>query len=421
MKKIGVFLLCFVALLGAADSYVVFAAEVAVSVQDLQIGDYFTLGEYNSEPIVWRYAADDENGKLIVSDKILCIKTPGNIYKSTLLENKNFWQNSYIREWLNSTVAEGEKDWGVDILYLLKDDINTYEKGFLHVSNFSLSERSVMRQTSQWTMLPEDKLYLSENGNFNAYKADKVFVQARPQDGGITIYYDISELPDIYAGAAHITTDMVFLLDEMQVYNILENLGDISAVCVNGCKFFDDYSEKVYSYFLRTPTKSANTHIEADGTYGTDMSRIGDGIRPAFYLNEENAQILSGSGTAEDPYVMDGKKIEILINGEALDSDYVPVIENGIVLVPIRAVFEKMGAEVVWNDEDQSITVVKDKASAYMMILNGGIMINGEIQDLGYPVTLIDDAAYAPLTAIEKFTDTDVVWNARQTTVEIAV
>ena len=217
MKKIGVFLLCFVALLGAADSYVVFAAEVAVSVQDLQIGDYFTLGEYNSEPIVWRYAADDENGKLIVSDKILCIKTPGNIYKSTLLENKNFWQNSYIREWLNSTVAEGEKDWGVDILYLLKDDINTYEKGFLHVSNFSLSERSVMRQTSQWTMLPEDKLYLSENGNFNAYKADKVFVQARPQDGGITIYYDISELPDIYAGAAHITTDMVFLLDEMQV------------------------------------------------------------------------------------------------------------------------------------------------------------------------------------------------------------
>lgn len=76
MKKIGVFLLCFVALLGAADSYVVFAAEVAVSVQDLQIGDYFTLGEYNSEPIVWRYAADDDNGKLIVSDKILCIKTP---------------------------------------------------------------------------------------------------------------------------------------------------------------------------------------------------------------------------------------------------------------------------------------------------------------------------------------------------------
>lgn len=177
----------------------------------------------------------------------------------------------------------------------------------------------------------------------------------------------------------------------------------------------------MYSYFLRTPTKSANTHIEADGTYGTDMSRIGDGIRPAFYLNGENAQILSGSGTAEDPYVMDGKKIEMLINGEALDSDYVPVIENGIVLVPIRAVFEKMGAEVVWNDEDQSITVVKDKASAYMMILNGGIMINGEIQDLGYPVTLIDDAAYAPLTAIEKFTDTDVVWNARQTTVEIAV
>ena len=420
MKKIGVFLLCFVALLGAAGSSVVFAAEVAVSVQDLQIGDYFTLGEYNGEPIVWRYAADDENGKLIVSDKILCIKPSGNIYKSTILENKNFWQNSYIREWLNSTASEGEKDWGVDISYLIKDDIDTDEKGFLHVSNFSLSERSVMKQTSQWTMLPEDKLYLSENGNFNAYNAYKKYVQARPQDGGITIYYDISELPDIYAGAAHITTDTVFLLDEMQVCNMLNNLGDVRAVCANGCMYFDDnYSGKNFSYILRTPTGSTSAHINEDGVYGP--RNLLDGIRPAFYLNEENAQILSGSGTAEDPYVMDGKKIEILINGEALDSDYVPVIENGIVLVPIRAVFEKMGAEVVWNDEDQSITVVKDKASAYMMISNGGIMINGEIQDLGYPVTLIDDAAYAPLTAIEKFTDTDVVWNARQTTVEIAV
>ena len=420
MKKIGVFLLCFVMLLGAAGSSVVVAAEEAVLVQDLQIGDYFTLGEYNGEPIVWRYAADDDNGKLIVSDKILCIKPPGNIYKSTLLENKNFWQNSYIREWLNSTVAEGEKDWGVDILYLLKDDIDTDEKGFLHVSNFSLSERSVMKQTSQWTMLPEDKLYLSENGNFNAYNAYKKYVQARPQDGGITIYYDISELPAIYAGAAHITTDTVFLLDEMQVCNMLNNLGDVRAVCANGCMYFDDnYSGKNFSYILRTPTGSTSAHINEDGVYGP--RNLLDGIRPAFYLNEENAQILSGSGTAEDPYVMDGKKIEILINGEALDSDYVPVIENGIVLVPIRAVFEKMGAEVVWNDEDQSITVVKDKASAYMMISNGGIMINGEIQDLGYPVTLIDDAAYAPLTAIEKFTDTDVVWNAELMTVEIAV
>ena len=407
-------------LLGAAGSSVVVAAEEAVSVQDLQIGDYFTLGEYNSEPIVWRYAADDDNGKLIVSDKILCIKPPGNIYKSTLLENKNFWQDSYIREWLNSTASEGEKDWGVDISYLIKDDIDTDEKGFLHVSNFSLSERSVMKQTSQWTMLPEDKLYLSENGNFNAYNAYKKYVQARPQDGGITIYYDISELPDIYAGAAHITTDTVFLLDEMQVCNMLNNLGDVRAVCANGCMYFDDnYSGKNFSYILRTPTGSTSAHINEDGVYGP--RNLLDGIRPAFYLNEENAQILSGSGTAEDPYVMDGKKIEILINGEALDSDYVPVIENGIVLVPIRAVFEKMGAEVVWNDEDQSITVVKDKASAYMMISNGGIMINGEIQDLGYPVTLIDDAAYAPLTAIEKFTDTDVVWNAELMTVEIAV
>lgn len=415
MKKIGVFLLCFVALLGAADSYVVFAAEVAVSVQDLQIGDYFTLGEYNGEPIVWQYAADDENGKLIVSDKILCIKPFGDNK-----DNRNFWKESFIRMWLNSDVAEDEVDWGQYVSDWANYYMDFNEKGFLHKSNFTLSERSSMKPVTQWTMLPENRLDLTENGISTPYSAIKEHVPGRPQDGGRTILYDINEIPEIYYGAACKTTDTVFLLDEMQVYNIWKNFDDIRALCGYGAsmpsvKFTNGY----LGYSLRTPIGESNASISASNSYSTNVYI--DGIRPAFYLNEENAQILSGSGTAEDPYVMDGKKIEMLINGEALDSDYVPVIENGIVLVPIRAVFEKMGAEVVWNAEDQSITVVKDKASAYMMILNGGIMINGEIQDLGYPVTLIDDAAYAPLTAIEKFTDTDVVWNARQTTVEIAV
>ena len=50
------------------------APNTAIPIGDLKIGDYFTLGKYNDEPILWRYVVDDEHGKLIVSDKILCIK-----------------------------------------------------------------------------------------------------------------------------------------------------------------------------------------------------------------------------------------------------------------------------------------------------------------------------------------------------------
>ena len=40
----------------------------------IEIGDYITLGKYYDEPILWRCVAIDENGPLMLSDKILCIK-----------------------------------------------------------------------------------------------------------------------------------------------------------------------------------------------------------------------------------------------------------------------------------------------------------------------------------------------------------
>lgn len=40
----------------------------------IQVGDYITMGTYYDAPIVWRCVAIDENGPLMLSDKILCLK-----------------------------------------------------------------------------------------------------------------------------------------------------------------------------------------------------------------------------------------------------------------------------------------------------------------------------------------------------------
>ena len=50
---------------------------------------------------------------------------------------------------------------------------------------------------------------------------------------------------------------------------------------------------------------------------------------------------------------------------------------------------------------------------------NKGIMINGEIYDLGYPMTMIDDVAYVPLTAIEMSITPNVTWNGEQYRIDI--
>ncbi len=69
-------------------------------------------------------------------------------------------------------------------------------------------------------------------------------------------------------------------------------------------------------YFLRSPncrnamevrTNKNEPNPNKDDNFYVTYANVVLGIRPAFYLNETTAQILSGSGTEGDPYVIDGK------------------------------------------------------------------------------------------------------------------
>ena len=127
------------------------------------IGDYFIIGQYNEAPILWRYVADDDNGMLIVSDKIICFKIFGKYSdRDTSIDNV-FWKESHIRTWLNSSALSGQ--------VISFDGVSIYngEAGFLSDGNFTQAERNLMKSVTQWTMLPYDKLELSENALAKKY------------------------------------------------------------------------------------------------------------------------------------------------------------------------------------------------------------------------------------------------------------
>ena len=69
-------------------------------------------------------------------------------------------------------------------------------------------------------------------------------------------------------------------------------------------------------------------------------------IRPAFYLNEDAVVVKSGVGTETEPYAIDSTVAysEVLLNGVTMQFDQQPVLENDRILVPMRAVFEGLGA-----------------------------------------------------------------------------
>ncbi|MEI6578072.1 MAG: hypothetical protein WCN92_01260 [Eubacteriales bacterium] len=95
------------------------------SASTLNIGDYVQMGKYYDEPILWRCVDIDENGPLMLADRILTIKPFDAAGSHTYLDGtaqadisngrktfgSNLWDTSNMRSWLNSTAATGNVNW----------------------------------------------------------------------------------------------------------------------------------------------------------------------------------------------------------------------------------------------------------------------------------------------------------------------
>ena len=386
----------------------------------LAIGDYIQMGKYADIPIVWRCVDIDETGMLMLSDKTLCEKKFG---------LSNFWAESALRKWLNSGVSEGEEewmpvredDWGLSKFDRRGKKYNS-EKGFLHPDNFTLSERAAMKAVTQWTMLPDNHLDLTENGEAEAYNPKKGWTSGKGlNEPGGPVCYDISELPDVFTGAAHRLEDTVFLLDEMQLYHFWNNCGgtrEALATTYVPERYTNPPSAYWMDYYLRTPAPDRRCiSISPSGGYGLNDYAGLIGTRPAFYLNEAAAQILSGSGTEEEPYIVDG--ISVYCDEEELSFDVPPIKEDDRVLVPMGKIFEELGASVDWSEETNTVTAIKGKTDISLEIGSNVMLKNGKKIELDVPAKVINDRTLVPIRAVSEGLGARVEWDEKKQAVWI--
>lgn len=105
------------------------------------------------------------------------------------------------------------------------------------------------------------------------------------------------------------------------------------------------------------------------------------------------------------------EKASVLINNQFLQCDQPPVIKNDRTLVPMRAIFEALGAEVSWNDETKTAEGVKDGKKVAVTIDENAIAINDEKHEIDVPAQLIHDRTMVPVRAISEAFDCIVNWN----------
>ena len=74
------------------------------------------------------------------------------------------------------------------------------------------------------------------------------------------------------------------------------------------------------------------------------------------------------------------EKIKVTLDGQAMDFDVAPIIQNDRVLVPMRAIFEELHCSVDYTDIDgrQIITAKNDGNTIGFKIGSNEMTVNGE-------------------------------------------
>lgn len=123
--------------------------------------------------------------------------------------------------------------------------------------------------------------------------------------------------------------------------------------------------------------------------------------------------------------------IQVSINGKPISFDQPPIMQNDRVLVPMRAVFEALGADVYWVEDEQTIVAVKNEIKILMEIqlpllskfvgddLTEVESKHKEIQEISLDIApqIINDKTYVPLRAVSEAMGVAVTWDEQNNSV----
>jgi len=113
------------------------------------------------------------------------------------------------------------------------------------------------------------------------------------------------------------------------------------------------------------------------------------------------------------------QEIKVTLNGSKIRFDQPPIIEKGRTLVPLRAIFEALGAKVNWDDNTQIVTAIKNSKTVSLKIGSTDLNIDGIIKILDVPAKLIGGRTLVPVRAISEAFGCSVEWDSNTQTVII--
>lgn len=113
--------------------------------------------------------------------------------------------------------------------------------------------------------------------------------------------------------------------------------------------------------------------------------------------------------------------ITVKVDNEEIVFDQHPIIvDPGYTMVPIRAVFEKAGASVSWNQSEQTAVIAKDAYEVSIKYGDNVMYKNGTEVALDAPAIIEDGRMMIPVRAIAEAMDFSVTWDGHHSMVLVS-
>ncbi len=104
-------------------------------------------------------------------------------------------------------------------------------------------------------------------------------------------------------------------------------------------------------------------------------------------------------------------EISVLLDGVKIEFDQPPIIINDRTMVPMRAIYEALGAEVSWDGTTRTASGTKCGITVSFTIDQDIVVINYNEKKIDSPAVIVNDRTLVPLRALAEGFGVDVQWD----------
>ncbi|MDP4096068.1 stalk domain-containing protein [Paenibacillus sp. P96] len=140
------------------------------------------------------------------------------------------------------------------------------------------------------------------------------------------------------------------------------------------------------------------------------MKRLGSALLSTVLLSS----VVAGAGSAAA-----ADNIKVVINGVTQSYTQQPVLNHNATLVPFRAIFESLGAQVSYDEANHKITATKGPDTLEFQMNSTTAYKNGQSIALSIPAKTINGSTYVPLRFVGESLGAKVNWDGAASTVKI--